>query len=168
MIQSILSFQSDCNLWCNKIKDGWQGKLHAWGKCLGTVDVGALDLHSCPAALKPPPPLNPQDPMLPPPHSQMPSRGRDGGAFSGQLPVECRKQFDMGIRQHGEKSECTSTDSTSLSLALPSRIKHQLLQRRSIIWMSHYLTVEAWNVLKIKVFLLLCVLAHVWDQHTIQ
>ncbi len=45
-----------------------------------------------------------------------------------------------------------------LSLALPSRTKHQLLQRRSIIWMSHYSTVEAWNVLKIKVFLLLYVL----------
>lgn len=29
----------------------------------------------------------------------VPGRGRDGRAFSGQLPVDSRKQFDMGIRQ---------------------------------------------------------------------
>lgn len=80
----------------------------ARGKHLSTADVGALgspQLSSSPKTttftqLTPTPNSAPHAyrPRIP----RSPSRGRDGGAFTGQLPVECRKQFDMGIRQHGE------------------------------------------------------------------
>lgn len=80
---------------------------------------GLWDFHSCPVAA--PPSTTPPLPELPPPHSQKSqAEAVTVGAFSGQLPVESRKQFDMGIRQRGASLSAAEHPGTSPRSSLPS------------------------------------------------
>lgn len=90
------------------------GKSWSTDRCGGSRISTAVQQPCCPPPPTPPPPY--YRPHIP----RSPSRGHDGGAFSGQLPVERRKQFDTGIRQHGEWSESTSTDNTFPHSPFPS------------------------------------------------
>lgn len=90
---------------------------------VSTVDVGALGFPQLSSSPKNPPPSCTPFPCYRPHIPRSLSRGHGRGAYSGQLPVECRKQFDMGIRQHGGDHEWTSRSPLSCSQGISSALR---------------------------------------------
>lgn len=92
------------------------------------VDVGALTLHSCPAALQPPPPssLHATAPTFP----EAPAEAVTVGPLVGNFLCSAGNNLTWGLDgMENRVSAHLQTAPLSLSLALPLWTTHQLLQR---------------------------------------